>query len=426
MRAWTERGLFDLGPKWMRCRAPKGNLEIVPGERRGGRVMLRAGLVFSVVIVLAVVGAAWLGPGVLENSINRITPHDRWVLSPEAKSLHADLVVGDLHADSLLWDRDLLDRGDRGHVDVPRLLEGNVSIQVFPAVTKAPFGQNYESNSGDSDMITILTWIQGWPEVTRTRLKERALYQAHRLHDVEKRAPGRLRIVKTRGDLEAVLQARLRGEPLVGGLLATEGSHALDGELGAVVDLHEAGFRMMGLHHFFDNRLGGSLHGTGKGGLTPFGRDVVREMNQLGIMIDVAHSSPAVVEEVLEISEFPVVVSHTGIRSVCDTPRNLEDALVQRIADQGGLIGVGFWDGAVCDTTPAGVARAIVRAVELVGPRHVALGSDWDGGTEVQFDASELPALTQALLDQGVEEEIIRAVMGGNLVRYLGENLPVN
>ena len=141
-------------------------------------------------------------------------------------------------------------------------------------------------------------------------------------------------------------------------------------------------------------------------------------------MIDVAHSSPAVVEEVLALSQRPIVVSHTGIHSVCPTPRNLDDALLQKVAAGGGLIGIGFWDGAVCDTTPAGVARSIARAIEIVGSRHVALGSDWDGGTEVQMDASELPALTQALLDEGLAEKEIRAVMGGNLARHLRENLP--
>ena len=383
-------------------------------------------LCVAFVLALAVSGLLWFGPGVVESSINRITPHDPWPLSPEAKRLHADLLVGDLHSDTLLWDRDLLARGNRGHVDLPRLREGNVAIQVFPTVTKSPSGQNYESNSGDSDMITLLAWIQGWPAQARGSLKQRALHQAWRLRDVQQRAPGQLRILETRGDLEAVLRARELGEPMLGALLATEGSHALDGELSAVSELYGAGFRMMGLHHFFDNRLGGSLHGIAKGGLTPFGRDVVEEMNRYGIIIDVAHSSPAVVEEVLELSDSPIVVSHTGIRSACDSPRNIDDALVRRIAERGGLIGIGFWDGAVCDTSPAGVARTIARAIEIAGVEHVALGSDWDGATEVQMDASELAALTQALLDEGLEEGAIRAVMGGNLVRTLGDQLPAN
>ena len=384
----------------------------------------RLTIAFTALFLLAVFAIFWAGPGTLERYTNRITPHAPWPRSFEAERLHADLLIGDLHADTLLWHRDPLERGDRGHVDVPRLLEGNVAIQIFPAVTKSPFGQNYESNSGDSDMITFLAALQGWPKATRESLKERALYQAARLHIAEQQAPERLRIVKTRGDLDAVLEARALGKPVLAALLATEGSHALDGEVAAVAELHNAGFRMMGLHHFFDNRLGGSLHGAEKGGLTPFGREVVEEMNRRGVLIDVAHSSPAVVKEVLEISERPIVVSHTGIQSVCPTPRNLDDALLQKIAAQGGLIGIGFWDGAVCDTTPAGIARAIDRAIEIVGVRHVALGSDWDGATEVQIDASELPALTQALLDQGLEEREIRAVMGENLVRHLRENLP--
>ena len=381
-------------------------------------------IVLSALVLLALLVGWWVGPGAMERLANRIAPHEPWPVSAEAQRLHEGLVVGDLHADTLLWHRDILERGDRGHVDVPRLLEGNVAIQIFPAVTKAPFGQNYESNTGDSDMIALLVALQGWPEPTRDSLKARALHQAARLHAAERRAPGQLRIVLTRGDLDEVLAARGRGEAVLAAVLATEGSHALDGELAAVAELHQAGFRMMGLHHFFDNRLGGSLHGTEKGGLTPFGRAVVKEMDRLEVMIDVAHSSPAVVEEVLALSQRPIVVSHTGIHSVCPTPRNLDDALLQKVAAGGGLIGIGFWDGAVCDTTPSGVARSIARAIEIVGSRHVALGSDWDGGTEVQMDASELPALTQALLDEGLAEKEIRAVMGGNLARHLRENLP--
>jgi microsomal dipeptidase-like Zn-dependent dipeptidase len=254
-------------------------------------------------------------------------------------------------------------------------------------------------------------------------LTERALYQAARLNDVAERAPDRVRVVRNRSDLDDVLARREGGERILAALLATEGSHALDQDIRNVARLHDAGFRMMGLHHFFDNALGGSLHGTGKGGLTPFGREVVAELVRLEVLIDVAHSSPAVVEEVLEITDVPLVVSHTGVLGACDSPRNLSDDLFLRIAARGGLIGIGFWDGAVCDPSPQGVARAIRAAVELVGIDHVALGSDYDGATTVTFDVSELPALTQALVDAGLSRSEIRQVMGDNLVRYLRENL---
>ena len=99
----------------------------------------------------------------------------------------------------------------------------------------------------------------------------------------------------------------------------------------------------------FDNRLGGSLHGLSGEGLTPFGADVIRRANELGIIIDVAHASPQMVNDVLDLSTTPVILSHGGVKGLCDMSRNLDDTLMQRIAAHGGLIGIGYWDGAVCD-----------------------------------------------------------------------------
>jgi microsomal dipeptidase-like Zn-dependent dipeptidase len=303
-------------------------------------------------------------------------------------------------------------------------VEGGVAIQVFSTVTKAPKALNYEENTGDSDQITGAVILQRWPIRTWGSLYERARYQAQRLDRAARRSDGALVFLRTRADLESVLAARATGNLVTGGLMATEGSHALDGSLENIQNLYNEGFRMMGLHHFFDNKLGGSLHGVTKAGLTDFGRDAIREMNRLGIMIDVAHSSEAVVDEALLLSSTPLLVSHTGVRGACDQPRNISDDHMRRIAAGGGLIGIGYWDGAVCDATPAGVARSIAYAIELVGHSHVALGSDYDGATSVYFDTSELSALTQALLDAGLNAEEIRAVMGGNQIRFFQIHLP--
>jgi len=378
----------------------------------------------AALIVVAIIVAFGFGPGYLEKGINRVIEHEAYKISDEARALHATLTAADLHSDTLLWHRDVLDHGNRGHVDVPRLVEGRVAIQVFSTVTKAPKSLNYEENTGDSDQITGAVILQRWPIRTWGSLYERARYQAQRLDKAARNSDGALVFLRTRADLDAVLAARNSGTPVTGGLMATEGSHALDGSLANIQNLYDEGFRMMGLHHFFDNKLGGSLHGVSQAGLTDFGRDAVREMNRLGIMVDVAHSSEAVVDEVLTLSTTPLVVSHTGVRGACDSPRNISDDHMQRIAAGGGLIGIGYWDGAVCDATPAGVAKSIAYAVNLVGKDHVALGSDYDGATSVYFDTSELSALTQALLDVGLNEEEIRAVMGGNQIRFFQEYLP--
>lgn len=375
-------------------------------------------------ITVAIIIAFTIGPGYVEKGLNRVIDHDTYVISEKARSLHASLTAADLHSDTLLWHRDVLDHGNRGHVDVPRLVEGRVAVQVFSTVTKTPKALNYDENTGDSDQITGAVILQRWPIRTWGSLYERARYQALRLDKAAQRSEGALVFLRTRADLETVFAARASGTPVTGGLMATEGSHALDGSLENIQNLYDEGFRMMGLHHFFDNKLGGSLHGVSQAGLSDFGRDVVREMNRLGIMVDVAHSSEAVVDEVLTLSTTPLVVSHTGVRGECDSPRNISDGHMRRIAAGGGLIGIGYWDGAVCDATPAGVAKSIVYAVRLVGEEHVALGSDYDGATSVYFDTSELSALTQALLDAGLNEQEIRAVMGGNQIRFFRKYLP--
>ncbi|MEO1203558.1 MAG: membrane dipeptidase, partial [Pseudomonadota bacterium] len=198
----------------------------------------------------------------------------------------------------------------------------------------------------------------------------------------------------------------------------------LDGQLGNLDRLHAAGLSIVGLTHFFDNRLGGSLHGRSGAGLTAFGRDVVRRAAELGMIVDVAHASPAMVRDVLAASERPVLLSHGGFDGVCPGPRNLDDALMRDIAAAGGLIGVGFWDAAVCDITPAGIVRAISYGIDLVGVDHVALGSDFDGATTVALDASELAVLTHEMRSAGFSREEIRKVMGDNVRRFLAANLP--
>jgi microsomal dipeptidase-like Zn-dependent dipeptidase len=266
--------------------------------------------------------------------------------------------------------------------------------------------------------------IQRWPHHTWGSLVERALHQAHLVHQLAAAHPGELAIVRSREELERVLGARARGSQIVGGVIGTEGSHALEGQLANIDRLYDAGFRMMSLQHMFDNRLGGSLHDTSGAGLTEFGRAAVAAMAARQIMIDVAHTSEAGVEDVLAMTDRPLIVSHTGFRGHCDTPRNMRDELMQAIARGGGLIGVGYWDAAVCTPTPAGIVSAIRYGIALVGEDHVALGSDFDGGIAAPFDTSGLALLTEEMMKQGMPESQIRKVMGENVVRFLRENLP--
>lgn len=181
---------------------------------------------------------------------------------------------------------------------------------------------------------------------------------------------------------------------------------------------------MIGLQHFFDNELGGSLHGVSGAGLTDFGREAVAAMLERGMIIDVAHSSPAVVAEVLAMTDRPLVVSHTGIHGHCPVTRNIPDGLMRAIAAEGGLIGIGFWEDVTCDDSPSGVADTIIAAIDLVGLDHVALGSDYDGTITTTFDASEYAVLTDRLLAAGLSEDDVRQVMGGNAIRFFRAQLP--
>jgi membrane dipeptidase len=344
--------------------------------------------------------------------------------SAEGIRLHGTLHVADLHSDALLWDRSLLRRGSVGHVDVPRLIEGRVAVQMFTTVTKTPAGMNIESNSGSSDWITLLAVLQGWPPRAWTSLVERTLHQARKLRTAAERSGGRLTIVTSRQGLEEFLRRRDQDAALVAGVLGIEGAHALEADLANLDRVYRSGVRMIGLTHFFDNEVGGSAHGTSGGGLTAFGRQVVERMEALGIAVDLAHASPALIDDVLAMASTPLIVSHTGVKATCDNQRNLDDGRLVRIAETGGMIGIGLWPTAVCGERPEDWARAVRAAVELAGVEHVGLGSDWDGAVDAIVDAANTVHLTQALLDEGFSHGEIRMIMGGNAIRVLRQTLP--
>ena len=176
---------------------------------------------------------------------------------------------------------------------------------------------------------------------------------------------------------------------------------------------------MAGLTHFFDNELAGSMHGLAKGGLTPLGRQTVRRMEQLGMVVDIAHASHKSVAEILAMAKRPVVSSHGGVQAVCKVNRNLSDDEIRGVAKTGGVIGIGYWDAAICGAEPEKVAAAIAHVRDLVGIDHVGLGSDFDGAVTTGFDTAQLVFVTQALVDRGFTPEEIRKVMGGNTLRLL-------
>ena len=377
----------------------------------------------SLLFCIIILAGVWLAlPGIVERHFNQTLHAPPYQVSAQAETLHRQLLVADLHGDSLLWGRNLLRRSSRGHIDLPRLGEGNVSIQAFTVVTTSPRGLNIYRNSDSTDLIRYIAMFEGWPPRTWSSPKQRALYQAERLHNFADKSNGILVVIRSRAELERFLANRQPGQ--VAGFLGTEGAQPLEGNLANLDELYSAGFRMMAPTHFTDTAFAGAAAGMNKSGLTDLGRRWVSAMESKHMLIDLAHASPATLRDVTAMATRPLIVSHTGVKGACDNPRNLSDDELRAVARTGGVVGIGLWDTATCGNDARATARAIRYAVNVIGVDHVALGSDFDGGVTTPFDSSGWAVLTDALLKEGFSEQDIHKIMGENVARVLLEVLP--
>ena len=374
-------------------------------------------------VALALVALVAFLPALLEAALNRVGQRP-----PDAAPAWAgELLRGsvDLHADPLLWGRDLLQRSRRGQVDLPRLQEARAALQVFGVVTQAPLGMNIARNEATApDLISALAFVSGWPRATWSSRRARALHQAQRLREMEVRSGGALLPVRSRAELQALLDARAHGSQAVGALLALEGSQALEGEVANVDALYDAGFRMMAPTHFTDTEISGSAHGVSHAGLSPLGRAWLRKLEEKKIIVDLAHASAQTVDDVLAAATRPVVVSHTGVKATCDTPRNLADAQLRALKKNGALVGIGYFHWAVCGDDAIAIARAMRHAADVLGVDHVAFGSDFDGAVKTPFDVTGLPLLAVALRAERFTDAEIRAIASDNALRFLAAQLP--
>ncbi len=368
----------------------------------------------------------WCVPPLFDRLVNRTRLNRPYVVMPEAEALHQSLTVVDLHCDALISSRDLSVRANYGHVDLPRLTEGNVALQIFAIPTQTPVCAGVPWLPTDFDALTLLIAAQRWPRRAWTSTFERALYATERLHALEKRSEGTFRIVASTTQLEAYLRDRERAPTLTAGVLGVEGLHCLEGNLENLDTLYDAGVRIAGLAHLAGNDVGGAAHGGNRGGLTAFGEAVVRRMEEKRILIDLAHASPALIDDVLDIATRPVTVSHAGFTGVCDNERNLSDVHARRIAGQGGVIGVAYFPWTTGGRDVASITRALLYGVALVGVDHLALGSDFDGAVTTPFDASGVSLITDALLQADMSRDDIAKIMGENALRLLRETLPEN
>jgi membrane dipeptidase len=360
-------------------------------------------------------------PSYIDRSKNTVS-----ILPPHVKNQWYDSIpfIADLHCDELLWDRDLLEEIDYGHVDLPRMQKANMAFQVFTIVSKVPFGINIEENDSNSDQIALLSFAQLRPPSNWFSVKQRALNQCHELHNFEQRSEGKFRVIETKGDLVKFISDRKSNHSLSSGMLGLEGAQPLEGELSNLDEFYRAGVRYIGLAHFFDNEWAGSAHGMNKGGLTDIGKGLIRKMDSLHIMIDLAHASQHTINDVLAIHDGPLLVSHTGVKGVCNNQRNLSDKHLIEIGKRNGLIGIGMWVTAVCGRDATATAKSIRYVADKIGVDKVALGSDWDGAFEMHFDVTGLPRIVDALQQEGFTRSEIELIMGGNVRDFFLRSLP--
>ncbi len=362
---------------------------------------------------------------IIDKKFNTTTLLPPYHVSTQAQQVYERLpFIADLHCDALLWKRNLLKRHNYGHVDIPRMLEVGMALQAFTIVSKTPVNMNFDHNSAETDNITRLFIAQGRPVKTWFSLKERALEQCRQLYRFADESQGTFRVITSVADLQQYMQDKQNNQNITAGMLGVEGMQVLEGKLENIDAMYAAGIRMMAPVHFFDNKIGGSAHGIKKGGLTDFGRQAIKRMEEKHMIVDLAHASPALIDDVLDIATRPVLVSHTGVKGTCNNIRNLSDAHLKRIAAGGGLIGIAVFEPAVCGTDAAATARAIKYTADLVGIEHVALGSDFDGAYTMHFDVTGLPLVVEELLKLGYNEQEIGLVMGGNVRAFLLQNLP--
>ncbi|MCH2169602.1 membrane dipeptidase [Myxococcota bacterium] len=393
------------------------------GARLLRQVGVWLGLPALLVLLMATAVVVWIASDP-DRFLNRVEPTDLPVVSDLARRLHGSAFVVDLHGDPLLFGRDLLERSDAGHIDLPRLQAGGVGLQIFTTPTVAPLGMNVDRTDGEAlDLLTLGSWFS-WLPFEHMGPLDRALWQAERFSTAAQRSGGSLVPVRDRGELETLLELRAEDPAVVGGLVGVEGAHALEGDLGNLGALYDAGVRMVGIAHFFDNAFAGSAHGLEKGGLTERGRQLVVEMEARGMVVDLAHLSSKAIRDFLRIARRPPIVSHTGVRGTCDNARNLSDEQLRAIGGAGGVIGIGYWETAVCGTSPKHIVAAIRHVIEVVGEDHVSLGSDFDGSITAAFDASGHVYVTQQMLDEGFSQSTVRKVLGGNALRVLRRVLP--
>jgi membrane dipeptidase len=368
-------------------------------------------------------------------------------ISEKARKLHFSSIIVDTHDDTtqrfLDGQFDLGTRSPAGSIDIPRMREGNLSAIFFSI------------------------WIPS--KVTGPEAVDRALIQIDAVREQVRKHPNDVALATTAGEIR---EARKQGK--IAALIGVEGGHMINSDLGVLRSYAVLGVRYMTLTHSGnDEWADSSTDKPAHNGLTDFGKDVVHEMNRLGMMVDISHVSDKTFYDALEISKAPLIASHSSCRAICDAPRNMTDQMMKDLAAKGGVIQinyhVGFLSQEFRDAERANpeinksisvevmkrcadnegcqliegdritreyveqgklprvdytkIIEHIDHAVKVAGADHVGLGSDFDGanmpyGIE---DAAKLPVITEALLKKGYSEGDVKKILGENTLRLMTE-----
>jgi len=336
-------------------------------------------------------------------------------------ALHREALVFDLHIDTPLWmrlqgydlaqrHRNWLPRSAFGwHFDLPRAHDGGLDACVFglvinPAVVRP-------------ELMFPLKFLAWWEE---ERGIAQTLATLDLLREAAERHPDRLVFARSGSDVRRAL-----AEGKFPGLAGLEGSQGIEGRLEHVRTAHERGLRMLGLVHFqaTEAAFPMTVSEFDERGLTPFGRDLVAEMERIGMIVDLAHVNAPGVRDALEIVRRPFVVSHTACRALFDHPRNLSDDQIRAIADKGGVVALAFGDTFVSGGLE-GFLDHVDHLIRVGGADVAALGSDFDGmivpvaGME---DVTCYPRITQGLIARGHAPEIVKKALGENALRVVTE-----
>jgi membrane dipeptidase len=298
------------------------------------------------------------------------------------------------------------------------------AVELFLAVTELPRRTVGDNLNDKSDRLTLLGVLEQWPLTAILDQTERALYLARKLKRYCARTGGNVRFVETASQLNRALGDRTVDRRIRAVLLGLESSDGTKYSLKNVERLFAAGFRTSELCHFTDTPFAAAASGVSKGGLTSLGREAVALMNELGMIVDLAHAAPRVIEEVLVCSKRPPFISHTGARSMHDDPKCQSDELLRAIVDKGGVVGLCFVEDYIGGTHLDDIRRCLEHLLSTVGQDGIVLGSGFDS-LPVPIAVDQLPYLTQALLSAGLDAAAIKAVMGENAIRFLLRELPV-